>query len=45
MTGLVETDYADAGFGGSLGWGGRPALLVIDLARAYFTAGSDLDLG
>ena len=33
------------GFGGALGWGRRPALVVVDLARAYFTPGSDLDLG
>ena len=36
---------ADPGFGGSVGWGKRPGLVVIDLARAYFTGGSDLDLG
>jgi len=34
-----------AGFGGTIGWGDRPALVVVDLARAYFTPGSDLDLG
>ena len=32
-------------FGGSLGWGQRPALLLIDMMRAYFTAGSPFDLG
>jgi len=32
-------------FGGRLGWGDRPALLLVDLMRAYFTAGSPLDLG
>lgn len=32
-------------FGGRLGWGARPALLLIDLMRAYFTPGSPLDLG
>ena len=32
-------------FGGRLGWGSRPALLLVDLMRAYFTAGSPLDLG
>lgn len=32
-------------FGGSLGWGRRPALLLIDMMRAYFTAGSPFDLG
>jgi maleamate amidohydrolase len=39
MTGPVET------FGGSLGWGQRPALLLIDMMRAYFTPGSPFDLG
>jgi maleamate amidohydrolase len=38
-------DDAAAGFGGSVGWGRAPAVLVIDLARAYFTPGSDLHLG
>jgi maleamate amidohydrolase len=32
-------------FGGELGWGRRPALLVIDMMRAYFTPGSPFDLG
>ena len=32
-------------FGGSLGWGQRPALLLIDMMRAYFTPGSPFDLG
>ena len=41
----LDDSYLDAGFGGALGWGSRPALVVVDLARAYFTAGSDLDLG
>lgn len=35
----------DGAFGGDLGWGRRPALVVVDLAKAYFTAGSDLNLG
>lgn len=34
----------EAGFGGEIGWGTRPALVVIDLAAAYFTTGSDLCL-
>lgn len=42
MTGQPD---ADAGFGGPVGWGRRPGLVVVDLARAYFTPGSDLDLG
>lgn len=32
-------------FGGRLGWGAKPALLLVDLMRAYFTPGSPLDLG
>lgn len=32
------------GFGGSLGWGRAPALLIVDMMRAYFTAGSAFDL-
>lgn len=32
-------------FGGRLGWGSRPALLLVDLMRVYFTPGSPLDLG
>ncbi len=35
----------DETFGGSLGWGRRPALLLIDMMRAYFTPGSPFDLG
>lgn len=31
-------------FGNSLGWGSRPALLLIDMIRAYFQAGSPLEL-
>ncbi len=31
-------------FGGRIGWGRRPALVLIDLMRAYFTTGSPLDL-
>jgi maleamate amidohydrolase len=32
-------------FGGGLGWGSRPALVLIDMMRAYFTPGSPFDLG
>ncbi|GAB3430253.1 isochorismatase family protein [Actinophytocola sediminis] len=31
----LETDYRDAGFGAALSPGTRPALLVVDLVRAY----------
>lgn len=32
-------------FGSELGWGRSPAVLVVDMARAYFTPGADLFLG
>ena len=31
----LQTDYLRAGFGTRLGWGERPALLVVDMCRAY----------
>jgi len=34
--GDIARDYADAGFGGSLPWGEKPALLLVDFARCYF---------
>ena len=40
----MAVDYAEAGFGGSLGWGRRPALLLIDMLEAYFRPGSPLCL-
>lgn len=45
VTDELREDYARAGFGGRLGWGGRPVLLLIDMMLAYFTPGSPLDLG
>ena len=38
----VDHDYAANGFGGSLPWGQRPALLLVDFARCYFEDGSPL---
>ncbi|GLR46359.1 isochorismatase family protein [Sphingomonas astaxanthinifaciens] len=38
----VQQDYAASGFGGSLPWGRRPALLLVDWAAGYFTDGSPL---
>lgn len=32
-------------FGGRLGWGQRPALLLVDVVNAYLVPGSPLDLG
>jgi len=48
MTGTTgldkQQDYEKAGFGGSLGWGRRPALVMIDMLEAYFRPGSPLCL-
>lgn len=41
----ADSDYAAAGFGQGLQPGPRPALLMIDFARAYFAAGSPLYAG
>jgi maleamate amidohydrolase len=41
----LPTDYAAAGFGQRPGHGCRSALLLVDLIRAYFTRGCELDLG
>lgn len=38
----IEQDYAASGFGGSLPWGPRPALLLVDFARGYFDDRSPL---
>ena len=37
-------DYHAAGYGKRIGWGSRPALLMIDICRAYFKDGSPLGL-
>jgi maleamate amidohydrolase len=44
-TDALTEDYATAGFGNRLGWGRRPALLVIDFVRAYLDASSPLFAG
>jgi maleamate amidohydrolase len=41
----LAEDYTSAGFGQNLRWGTRPALLLIDLIRAYFEPGADLFMG
>ncbi|SHN43588.1 isochorismatase family protein [Cryptosporangium aurantiacum] len=41
----LSEDYADAGFGRPLDWGTSPAVLVIDMVRAYFQPGAELYLG
>lgn len=38
-------DYALAGFGRTLDWGRRPAVIVVDMVRAYFQPGTELYLG
>ncbi|MGC8466186.1 MAG: isochorismatase family protein [Acidimicrobiales bacterium] len=38
----LAQDYRKAGFGASLPFGRSPAILVIDVAQAYFTPGSPL---
>jgi maleamate amidohydrolase len=43
--GDANADYAAAGFGQGLAPGARPALLMIDFARAYFVADSPLYAG
>ena len=41
----LDTDYATAGFGGTLIPGTSPALILIDFARAYFDKGCGLYAG
>ncbi|KAK7931034.1 N-carbamoylsarcosine amidase [Apiospora marii] len=38
------SSYQASGFGNRMGWGARPALLLIDVCKAYWTPGSPLDL-
>jgi maleamate amidohydrolase len=45
MPGALEADYKAAGFGKSLGFGSRPALLLIDWCRAYLEPSSPLYAG
>lgn len=41
----AESDsYAQSGFCTRMGWGTRPALLLVDVCKAYWTPGSPLDL-
>lgn len=41
----LDTDYATAGFGGSLTPGARPALLIVDVVMAYLDPASPLYAG
>jgi nicotinamidase-related amidase len=38
------TSYSQSGFANRMGWGARPALIIIDVCKAYFTEGSPLSL-
>ena len=38
----LNEDYAAAGFGGTMVWGTRPALILVDFASAYFDPASPL---
>ncbi|MBO3749569.1 isochorismatase family protein [Streptosporangiaceae bacterium NEAU-GS5] len=41
----LTADYADAGFGRAIEWGERPAVIAIDMVRAYFQPGAELYMG
>ena len=41
----LAEDYADAGFGGRIGFGTRPALIIIDFVQAYMDKDSPLYAG
>ena len=41
----LDADYERAGFRGRLGWGERPAVLVVDICRAYVDPDSPLYAG
>jgi nicotinamidase-related amidase len=41
----LSDDYRSAGFAGRLGWGDRPAVVVIDICRAYLDPDSPLYAG
>lgn len=45
MSESLQDNYARGGFGQSMPWGRRPALLVIDFVRAYLVLGSPLYAG
>ena len=45
MTGPLDASYAAAGYNNRLGFGARPALLLIDFVQAYFEPGSPFHAG
>jgi maleamate amidohydrolase len=42
MSDELSADYAQAGFGRVAGFGARPALVIVDMCRAYFDESSPL---
>jgi nicotinamidase-related amidase len=40
----ATSSYQTSGFATKMGWGNRPALILIDVCKAYWTASSPLDL-
>ncbi|KAK4940869.1 hypothetical protein LTR10_019141 [Elasticomyces elasticus] len=40
----AATSYSQSGFSQRMGWGSRPALMIIDVCKAYFTEVSPLSL-
>ena len=43
--GTLAANYASGGFGQPLAWGSRPALIVIDMVRAYFDPDAEFYMG
>ncbi|KAK7751892.1 hypothetical protein SLS62_006193 [Diatrype stigma] len=44
IEGASSASYARSGFANRMGWGARPALLIIDVCAAYWTESSPLSL-
>ncbi|KAL3473156.1 Isochorismatase-like protein [Aspergillus californicus] len=44
ITHAASASYAQSGFAHRMGWGSRPALLLIDVCKAYWSADSPLSL-
>ncbi|HUZ84035.1 MAG TPA: isochorismatase family protein [Gaiellales bacterium] len=43
--GTLAASYASGGFGQALAWGTRPALIIIDMVRAYFDQEAEFYMG
>jgi nicotinamidase-related amidase len=43
MASDTAASYEKSGFSQKMGWGSRPALILIDVCKAYWTEGSPLD--